>query len=56
MPLSSDFQTTLDQHGKLVSREFAPMATDDLPAYAATSIDNDADVIVPVCDVLSTLC
>jgi hypothetical protein len=48
-----DFQTMLVQQSELASRDFGPMAIDDLPAYAATSIDNDVEVIVPVWDVIT---
>ncbi len=49
-----DFQTTLDRQSKFVSRNFGPLALDDLPVYSVTSIDEDnGDVLAPVLDVLN---
>jgi hypothetical protein len=48
-----DFQTTLDRQCGYVSRNFGPLATDDLPIYIATAIDEgDRVVRTAVLDVI----
>ncbi len=48
-----DFQTTLERQSEFVSRNFGPLAINDLPVYVATSIDGSRNVLGPVLDTLA---
>jgi hypothetical protein len=50
--LSSDFQTMLEQQSEFISTTFGILEVNDLPIFAATSIDNDYGVIACVSDVM----
>jgi len=49
-----DFQTTLDRQSEFVADTFGPLATDDLPIFIATSIDEeDHEMFGSVLDVIA---
>lgn len=47
------FQTTLERQSEFVSRNFGPLAVDDLPMYTATALHDDRVVFVAVLDTLA---